>query len=73
MYNIKTGKEHQLKISKQNFFDDEKNPVLQIGDLIKVNSMEQKPKQKLVEGKWVKTDVMQLWLNRWELINRVNN
>ena len=71
LYIINNGKDVQFKMSKNIFFDDKKKAILQVGDLIKIKKMEQKPKQQLVNGKWVKTDIMQNWLTSWELINKL--
>ncbi|QJI52410.1 DNA polymerase III alpha subunit [Psychrobacillus phage Perkons] len=71
LYAVNNGKELPFKISKDNFFGEGKVPNLQVGDLIKIIKIEQKPKQQLINGRWIKTDIMQYWLTNWELINRI--
>lgn len=70
LYNVSNGEEHLLKVSKQKFFLN-KEPLLINGDLINVKALEQKYKQRLEEGKWVRTNELQLWMNNWELISRI--
>lgn len=61
LYDLATGEEKSVKVDKKKFYngDDE---TLKIGDVIKVNQIEQKQKSKLVEGKWQKLDEYEDWL-----------
>lgn len=71
LYIPATGKTIKIKISKKNFFDEAKQPQMRLGDLIKIKDINEKFKKTKVNNKWVETDEKELWLNTWELINRI--
>jgi len=66
LYIINNGKEVQLKVSKSHFYNNG-DQLLNVGDIIKVLKIEKRPKKKLVDGKWVNTDVMEDWLIAWQI------
>jgi DNA polymerase III subunit alpha len=66
LYIMNNGLEFQLKVSKQHFYNNGEQ-LLNVGDIIKVVKVEKRPKKKLVDGKWVDTDVMEDWLVAWQM------
>ncbi|MDO6628760.1 PHP domain-containing protein [Bacillus cereus] len=62
MYQIKTGVEEKLKMKKVNFLDDRGNPVINEGDIIRVEDTYERFKNKLVDGKWVQTEEVDKYL-----------
>ncbi len=62
MYQIKTGIEEKLKMKKVNFLDDRGNPVINEGDIIRVEDTYERFKNKLVDGKWVQTEEVDKYL-----------
>ncbi|MFJ3388894.1 DNA polymerase III subunit alpha [Lysinibacillus sp. NPDC086135] len=70
LYIVNTGSEVEVKVNKKLFTDNKGNPLLIKGDLIKVLKVDRRPKQQLLNGKWMPTDVMQNWLSAWELTKK---
>lgn len=68
---VNSGKEVILKVQKNLFYDNNRKSLLKKGDLIKVNKVDVKPKNVMVDGKWTQSTVMQNWLTSWELINKL--
>lgn len=72
LYQIKTGKEIVVKVSKKKFFS-EYDDLLYVGDIIKVVETEEKNGWRNVDGKWVEdTSKQELWLELAELIRKSN-
>lgn len=70
LYQIKTGREFHIKVSKTKFFTDD-DQLLYVGDIIKVTDVAQKDGWKNVEGKWVKNpNVQELWLEKCKLVRK---
>ena len=67
LYIMNNGNEHQLKVSKQHFYNSNGEQLLDIGDIIKVLKIEQKPKKTKIDGKWVETDIKENWLVTWQM------
>ena len=63
--NPHTGNSQTIKVSKKLF----KRQPLELGDAIMVYDLSQKPKKKMVDGKWVETEEMEYWLEDYEIIN----
>lgn len=71
LYIPKTGKEVQVKVSKENFFDENKEHQVINGDLVKILDLNERPKKVKEGNRWVDSSEMQMWLNTWELIHRI--
>lgn len=69
IYLVNNGIEFDLRVQKSIFYDDNKNPLLKDGDMIKVLKIDKKPKMQKSEGKWIPTDVMQFWLTSWQTVD----
>ena len=67
LYIMNNGSEVSLKVSKQHFYNNNGEPLLNVGDIIKVLKVEQKPKLTKVNGKWVETDIKENWLVAWQI------
>jgi len=67
LYIMNNGSEVSLKVSKQHFYNNNGEPLLNVGDIIKVLKVEQKPKLTKVNGKWVETDIKENWLVAWQM------
>lgn len=67
LYIMNNGSEVSLKVSKQHFYNNEGEPLLSVGDIIKVLKVEQKPKVTKIDGKWVETDIKENWLVAWQM------
>jgi DNA polymerase III alpha subunit len=67
LYLMNDGTERQLKVSKKHFYNEQGDPYLEVGDIIKVLKVQKQPKKKLVDGKWVDGEVMEDWLHAWEM------
>ena len=67
LYIMNNGSEVLLKVSKQHFYNNNGEPLLNVGDIIKVLKVEQKPKLTKVNGKWVETDIKENWLVAWQI------
>jgi DNA polymerase-3 subunit alpha len=70
LYQVKTGNEIVVKVSKKKFFtyDDD---LLYVGDIIKVLQIDERHGWKNVGGKWVEDDSKQeLWLEKAQLIRK---
>ena len=61
-----TGNSENVKISKKVF----KNQTLEIGDMIIVYGIDEKPKKTKVDGKWVETGEYELWLSDYKIISQ---
>lgn len=68
LYLVNNGIEMGLRVQKNIFFDENKQALLKVGDMIKVTQVEKKPKMQKVEGKWLPTDIMQTWLASWQKV-----
>lgn len=68
LYLVNNGIEMTLRVQKNIFLDENKQALLNIGDIIKVTQVEKKPKLQKVEGKWLPTDIMQTWLTSWQKV-----
>lgn len=64
LYNLKTGEIEVLKCKKN---DIKKNPFGEFS-IIQKQSILRKPKSKLVNEEWVKTEEMDVYLAKWEVI-----
>ncbi len=73
LYNIKTGEEIKAKLSKKQFYGEDKKENLKAGDLIKVIKIIDKPKVRLVEKKWVEQEEKETWLEHYSRIININN
>ena len=73
IYLVNNGMEMDLKIQKNVFYDQNKEALINVGELIKVKDVHKKPKMQKVEGKWIPTDVMQNWLASWLKVEVENN
>jgi len=72
LYQIKTGKEIVVKVSKKKFFS-EYDDLLYVGDIIKVLDTQEKNGWRNVDGKWVEdTSKQELWLETAEMIRKSN-
>lgn len=69
IYLINDGTQVNLRVQKNIFYDENKNALLKEGDMIRVSKVDKKPKMQKSEGEWIPTDVMQLWLNSWQLVD----
>ncbi|MEK4025346.1 DNA polymerase III subunit alpha [Sporosarcina sp. FSL W7-1283] len=69
IYLVNNGMELDLRMQKNIFYDENKNPLLKLGDMIKITKVDRKPKMQRVEGKWLPTDVIQMWLNSWQIVD----
>jgi DNA polymerase III alpha subunit len=67
LYIMNDGTERQLKVSKKHFYNEQGDPYLEVGDIVKVLKVQKQPKKKLVDGKWVDGEVMEDWLHAWEM------
>lgn len=72
LYIMNNGIEKQLKVSKQYFYENGEQ-LLDIGDIIKVLKIVQKPKKKLVEGKWIDSDIKEDWLEAWQMSRKYDS
>lgn len=61
-----TGNTENVKISKKVF----KNQTLEIGDMIIVYGIDEKPKKTKVDGKWVETGEYEYWLSDYQIISQ---
>jgi DNA polymerase III alpha subunit len=62
VYELLTGEEKSIKVEKKKFFIGN-GETLKIGDTVKITQSEMRPKSKLVDGKWVKSeDQFDEWL-----------
>ncbi|MGG0308257.1 PHP domain-containing protein [Priestia megaterium] len=73
LYILKTGNEIQLKVPKPYFYNDEGEALLERGDGIKVLKVLNKQKSKKIDGKWVKTEETEPWLESWEMSSKYKN
>lgn len=65
IYSLKTGKESQILMSKQNYNVQK----IEIGDFINLNKVVAKPKIVNINGKWTKSeDEKEFWLDKAKLI-----
>lgn len=64
MYNFKTGKTIDIKCKKQ---DIKSNPFGEMS-IVKVQGVIQRFKNKLVDGKWTKSDEREPYLTKWSVI-----
>lgn len=63
VHQISSGKEIVLKCGKRSFFDNKSGEqVINIGDIIKIEKLTKKKRNKLVGEKWVETDEYDLHL-----------
>ena len=70
-YNINTGEEKMLKVSKKLYYDKRTGEEkFDIGDLIKIQGTEERYKKKFDEEKeeWVETEEKEKWLIAWSKI-----
>ncbi|STO12731.1 DNA polymerase III subunit alpha [[Flavobacterium] thermophilum] len=67
LYIMNNGSEVLLKVSKQHFYNSDGEPLLNVGDIIKVLKVEQKPKLTKIDGKWLETDIKENWLVAWQM------
>lgn len=67
LYIMNNGSEVLLKVSKQHFYNSDGESLLNVGDIIKVLKIEQKPKKTKINGKWVETDIKENWLVAWQM------
>lgn len=70
IYLANSGKEISLKVQKNLFFDGKRNHLLKVGDTIQILKVAKKPKNQMIDGKWVATDIMQNWLMSWVLVEK---
>ena len=61
-----TGNTENVKISKKVF----KNQTLEIGDMIIVYGIDEKPKKTKMDGKWIETGEYELWLSDYQIISQ---
>ena len=61
-----TGNTENVKISKKVF----KNQPLEIGDMIIVYGIDEKPKKTKMDGKWVETGEYEYWLSDYQIISQ---
>lgn len=64
MYSLKNGNTVNCKIEKRKF----SNYKLKKGDIVKIISTSYKHKKKKVEGEWIETDELELWINKYNII-----
>lgn len=69
IYLVNNGVEINMRVQKNIFYDENKNALLKDGDMIKVLKVDRKPKMQKVDGKWMPTDVIQMWLNSWQVLD----
>jgi DNA polymerase III alpha subunit len=67
LYIMNNGVEVLLKVAKQHFYDNNGEPLLNVGDIIKVLKVEKRPKKTKIDGKWVETDIKENWLVAWQM------
>ena len=61
-----TGNTENVKISKKVF----KNHTLEIGDMIIVYGIDEKPKKTKMDGKWIPTGEYEFWLSDYKIISQ---
>ena len=61
-----TGNTENVKISKKVF----KNQTLEIGDMIIVYGIDEKPKKTKMDGKWIPTGEYEFWLSDYKIISQ---
>lgn len=61
-----TGNTENVKISKKVF----KNQPLEVGDMIIVYGIDEKPKKTKMDGKWVETGEYEYWLSDYQIISQ---
>lgn len=61
-----TGNTENVKISKKVF----KNQTLEIGDIIIVYGIDEKPKKTKMDGKWIETGEYEFWLSDYKIISQ---
>lgn len=73
VYMVATGDEYELKVAKKKFwYGDE--PMLYIGDIVQIISVEEKNGWKMVDGKWVENpNKKELHLEKVKLIRKSAN
>ena len=65
MYSLKNGNTVNCKIEKRKF----SNYKLKKGDIVKIISTSYKHKKKKVEGEWIETNELELWINSYNIID----
>lgn len=68
IYLVNNGKEIDIRVQKNVFYDQNKNALIKEGDMIRVLKADIKPKMQKVEGKWIPTEIMQMWLSSWQIV-----
>lgn len=73
LYIMNNGIERDIKVAKQHFYDEDKQPLLSVGDIIKVLRVDNKPKKIKVDGKWINSDTNEEWLGSWGMSRKYVN
>jgi len=72
IYIMNNGVEKEIKVSKQHFYDENREPLLGVGDIIKVLRIDKKPKKVKIDGKWIESDTKEEWLGSWGMSRKYN-
>lgn len=70
LYQLKSGKMIKVKIKKNRFYDINENPIITIGNLIKVSKTHTEHGWKLIDGKWeVNESVTWRFIDKLAIVN----
>lgn len=71
LYQVKTGEEFVVKVAKKKFWLNDEEPMLYVGDVIKIIDSEEKYGWRNVDGKWEEdTTKTEIHLNKCKLIRK---
>lgn len=70
-YQLNNGQEHTYKISKKEFIK-EGEQMLNVGDIVKIIKIIDKPKKKMINGKWQETGETEPWIGNLSIVRKYN-
>lgn len=68
VYMLKAGREITYKVSVNDLNKHEDG--MKVGDLIEIQAGQHKPRQKLINGDWVKQKETDPWITQWRVVER---
>lgn len=64
-YDMRTGLDITYKIDKKRFFDNNYDPLVSVGDLLKLTKITSTPRKKKVNGDWIELKEHEFHIENW--------